>query len=192
MSIRLSLAFSLVPKSSATIFVDIPLNNLTLILNPSNREYLLPFLYFHFFPRLNPVSVSFGCPNRPSASTTPWSDVRSPHLDTWTRLRKISFDGILPYSYAADTSQVHLASLPSAALARLREMRLPLGTLLHHGKEFLERLEQMPVLEALEQVKDGVITLVVEREEERWGVEGKVKGLVTVGLRRKFRVVIGG
>lgn len=113
----------------------------------------------------------------------------SPHLETWTRIESVSFRGVLSYSYDASTSQVHPASLPFAALARI-ELRLYLNSLLHHGQDFLGRLEKIPVITSLEHVRDGRIALVVASEEERLEAVRAVQRLSTEGLRAKFIVMV--
>lgn len=167
----------------------IPLDKITIILNTSNRETLLPLLHLRLLPHLNPLHVAYELPHRSGHLSSPWSDVRSPHLENWTRVESVSFRGVLSYSYQADSSQVHPASLPFTTLARLDELRLYLDTLLHHGQDFLGRLEKIPVITSLEHVREGGIVLVVASEEERTETMKAVQMLSTEGLRTKFTVV---
>ncbi|KAL7416404.1 hypothetical protein BDY24DRAFT_379636 [Mrakia frigida] len=157
----------------------LPLETLQILLNSQTKAILNP-LQTVLFPLLNPRSVAFVCSSSSSSSSglALFSDLgelpSEPQstLNSWTYLKNISFQGIVPFRYLG--GNCYIASLPRESLSALQALRFHVGGSKKgswfprkSAKDFLEHWMGNAKAFGLENGRERALVFVVEREAMR-------------------------
>ncbi|KAL7412957.1 hypothetical protein BDY24DRAFT_442070 [Mrakia frigida] len=130
------------PLSIDKIRIEVNQNSLDLVI-ALQRELL---------PHLNPISVVYACRSIPLAYQYNQSPKLSELLHSWSRLRSISFDGVI-----SSSAVTGLACIPPLTIASLEELVFCFPSAFWKFQHWRLRVEAAGVLGA----RDGSIRLVV-------------------------------